>query len=87
MRKLKSAFPILLKIIQAIIKEGDVSYLPANATCIIQEMINLQICFDNLARNNAVARRKPNTSFLNPVLKYTLITLSTLWTTSTMQTE
>ena len=41
MKKLKSAFPILIKIILVIMKEEGTAYLPDNATCIIQEMVNL----------------------------------------------
>ena len=48
-------------------KEEGTVYLPDNATCIIQEMVNLRTSFDILARKNAVPRRKPIDGFSEPV--------------------
>ena len=67
MKKLKSAFPILIKIILAIMKGEGTVYLSDNATRITQEMMNLQKSFDNLARKNAVPRRKTNKGFSEPL--------------------
>ena len=51
MKKLKSAFPILIKIILAIMNEEGIAYnLPDNVTYIFQEMVNLRISFDEFAR-------------------------------------
>ena len=56
-----------INIILAIMKEQGTAYLPDNATWIIQEIVNLRISFDDLARKNAVPRKKPIKGFSEPL--------------------